>query len=397
MATDGEIRIKDGISTAELERRWQAVRRAMEEASLDFLILQNSNDVLGGYLKWFTDLFAYHDFTSTVIFPREAEMTTIWHGPGLPGQPSPPAWAVRGVKKRISVPAVPSLNFTNRFMAEKVVEELAGCRDARIGFVGPGFISAAFHSHVTEHLPQARFSDATDLVDRIKAVKSDEEIALLKRTAALQDEAFRYILTRVIPGRTEGEVFDDCAQKCRELGTSQACFMGSCAPPGKPARLVLPCFAHRVIAAGDQFTLLIETNGPAGVWTELQRTICLGEVAPELEDHFALARELQKVTLDLLRPGADPREIWAANNAFLRSRGYPEEHRIYAHSMGYDMVERPGICSEETMKIRAGMNIAVHPAVSSDRAFGMYCENYLVKEEGEPLCLHRTPQRIFTV
>jgi len=173
--------------------------------------------------------------------------------------------------------------------------------------------------------------------------------------------------------------------------------MGSCAPPGKPARLVLPCFANRVIEEGDQFTILIETNGPGGVWTELQRTICLGDASPELEAHFALAQELQRVTLNLLKPGADPREIWEANNAFLRSRGYPEEHRIYAHSMGYDMVERPGVSAEETIKIQARMNIAVHPAVSSDKALGMYCENYLVREEGGPVCLHKTPQRIFKI
>jgi Xaa-Pro aminopeptidase len=397
MASDADIRIKNRISTGELERRWKAVRQAMQESSLDFLILQNNNDVLGGYLKWFTDLFAYHDFTSTVIFPREEEMTTLWHGPGLPGQPSPPAWAVRGVKKRISVPAVPSLNFTNNFMAEKAVEELKGYKNARIGFVGPGFISAAFFNYVTQHLPTVQFTDATDLVDRIKAIKSDEEIELLKKTAALQDAAFQYILTRVLPGRTESEVFNDCANKCRELGTSQACFMGSSAAPGKPARLILPCFANKVIAEGDQFTILIETNGPGGVWTELQRTICLGKVTPELEAHFELAKELQKVTLDLLKPGADPKEIWKASNAFLRGKGYPEEHRIYAHSMGYDMVERPGISSDETIKIQARMNIAVHPAVASEKAFGMYCENYLVTETGGPICLHRTPQKIFKI
>jgi Xaa-Pro aminopeptidase len=263
--------------------------------------------------------------------------------------------------------------------------------------VGTAFISAAFYHYVTQHLPSAAFTDATDLVDRIKAIKSDEEIALCKRTAALQDEAFQYILTRVIPGRTEIEVFNDCAHKCRELGTSQACFMGSSAQPGKPARLVLPCFANKVIEEGDQFTLLLETNGPGGVWTELQRTICLGQVTPELEAHFELARELQKVTLDLLRPGADPKTIWEANNAFLRSKGYPEERRIYAHSMGYDMVECPGISGEETIKIQARMNMAVHPAVASEKAFGMYCENYLVMETGGPVCLHQTPQKIFKI
>ena len=397
MKSEADIRIKDRISTGELERRWKTVRQAMKESSLDFLIMQNHNDVLGGYIKWFTDLSAYHDYTATVIFPRDEDMITIFHGAGLPARPSPPEWAVRGAKKRISVPAIPSLDFTKYFMAEKAVEELKGYKDARIGFVGTSFISAAFYNYVTQHLTSAKFTDATDLVDNIKAIKSDEEIELFKKTAVLQDAAFQYILTRVKPGRTENEVYNDCANKCKEMGTTQVNFMGSSAQPGKPARLVPPSFGDKVIEEGDQFTILIETNGPGGVWTELQRTICLGKVTSELEEQFELCRELQKVTLDLLKPGVEPKTIWDANNAFLRSKGYPEELRIYAHGMGYDMVERPGISPEETMKIQARMNMAVHPSVVSEKAFGMYCENYIVMETGGPICLHQTPQKIFKI
>ena len=128
MKGEADIRIKERISTGELERRWKAVRRAMEESSLDFLIMQNHNDVLGGYIKWFTDLSAVHDYTATVIFPRDEGMITIFHGPALPARPSPPEWAVRGAKKRISVPAIPSLDFSKYFMAEKAVEELKAAK-----------------------------------------------------------------------------------------------------------------------------------------------------------------------------------------------------------------------------------------------------------------------------
>jgi Xaa-Pro aminopeptidase len=397
MKSEADIRIKTRISTGELERRWKAVRQAMKESSLDFLIMQNHNDVLGGYIKWFTDLSAYHDYTATVIFPRDEGMITIFHGAGIPARPSPPEWAVRGAKKRISVPAIPSLDFSKYFMAEKAVEELKGYKGARIGFVGTSFISAAFYNYMTKHLTSAKFTDATDMVDNIKAIKSDEEIDLLRKTSALQDAAFQYILTRVRPGRTENEVYNDCANKCKEMGTTQVNIMGSSAQPGKPAGLVPPSFGDKVIEEGDQFTILIETNGPGGVWTELQRTICFGKVTPELEEQFELCRELQKVTLDLLKPGVESKTIWDANNAFLRSKGYPEELRIYAHGMGYDMVERPGINHEETMKIQARMNMAVHPSVVSEKAFGMLCENYIVTETGGNICLHQTPQKIYKI
>ena len=390
-----DIRIRTRISTSELERRWEAVRQAMQENDLDFLIIQNHNDVLGGYIKWFTDLSAHHDYTATVIFPRNEDMITLFHGPDLPAKPLPPDWAVRGAKKRISVPAIPSLDFTKNYLAEKAVAELINYKGASIGLVGTSFISAAFYNYVTQHLTTAKFSDATDLVDHIKAIKSPEEIELLKNCSAIQDAAFNYMLTRIKPGMTEVEVYNDCAQKCKEMGTTQINFLGSSAQPGKPAGKIPPCFGNKVIEEGDQVTLLIETNGPGGVWTELLRIVCLGRVTTELEEQFEFARNLQQVTLDLLRPGIEAKAIWEANNAFLLSNGYPEEARISVHGAGYDMVERPGICRDETMKIEANMCMAVHPTIVSPKAAAMVCENYIVRQSGPPVCLHQTPQKIF--
>ena len=127
------------------------------------------------------------------------------------------------------------------------------------------------------------------------------------------------------------------------------------------------------------------------------RSICLGKVSPELEEQFELAKKAQKVTLGLLKLGADPEAIWEANNEFLRSTGYPEERRIYAHGMGYDMVERPSLNPGETMKVQVRMNFAVHPGVTSAKATGKICDNYLVTENGVSDCLHQTPQQVFVV
>ena len=51
----------------------------------------------------------------------------------------------------------------------------------------------------------------------------------------------------------------------------------------------------------------------------------------------------------------------------------------------------------ETIKIQAGMNFAVHPMVNSAKAHGVVCENYVISEKGEPVCLHKTPQKIFVI
>jgi hypothetical protein len=45
------------------------------------------------------------------------------------------------------------------------------------------------------------------------------------------------------------------------------------------------------------------------------------------------------------------------------------EKPLYAHSQGYDLVERPAIRDDEPMKLKANMNMTVHPIAASKTAF----------------------------
>ena len=45
---EAKERIRVMISDQELERRWKAVRAAMAREKIDFLVMQNSNQWLGG-------------------------------------------------------------------------------------------------------------------------------------------------------------------------------------------------------------------------------------------------------------------------------------------------------------------------------------------------------------
>ena len=70
-------RLQTPISTAELERRWKAVRAAMERNKIDVLLMQNNSDQMGGYVKYFTDLPATNGYPLTVVFPRDDLMTLV--------------------------------------------------------------------------------------------------------------------------------------------------------------------------------------------------------------------------------------------------------------------------------------------------------------------------------
>jgi Xaa-Pro aminopeptidase len=103
---------------------------------------------------------------------------------------------------------------------------------------------------------------------------------------------------------------------------------------------------------------------------------------------------LQDLNLKMVKPGVHPLDLLKANNEFLRSQGLPEEHRLYAHGQGYDLVERPSFQVGETMTLKATMNIAVHPVVATPKATAILCDNYIVTETGVSECLHKFSKEI---
>ena len=385
------------VSTAELERRWKAVRNVMKEKQVDFLIFQSNNDYLGGLVKWFSDEPAMHCYPATVIFPAQDGMTTIWHGSSNPDQASPPEWSLRGVKKRLSTPIMLSLNYTCTYDAERVVEELKNHKNCRICMLNEAAMTSGFVTYVRQHLSSTTFVDITDEIDAIKALKSPEEIERIKENALMHDTAMAACFDAIRPGVREYEVAAAGRYKCMMLGSEQQIIFVGSAPPGLPIPFNLPHAMNRELKAGDQVGILIEVNDAAGYYTHLYRIACIGRIPGALEAQYEVARQAQNLSLSLVKPGADPVEILKANNAFMRERGLPEETRIYAHGQGYDMVERPSFQPGETMKIAAGMNISVHPAAAGKDAFAMITDNYIVTETGVSECIHKTLKKIFTV
>ena len=397
---EAKERIPVQISTAELERRWAAVRQQMEEKGIDVLVMQNNNQWLGGYVKYFTDIPAANGYPMTVLFERDAEMTVINCGPHMSEESrltdlSARDWSLRGVGNRWTAPYFPSLCYSTIYDAQLIVDYLGKRDKLTIGWVGPSHIHGVFQDHLRKNLTKADFVDATDMVDCIKAIKSPEEIDMIKKAAVVQDMGFQAVLDALEPGKRDHEIMA-AAQYCLEMNGSeeQLIILGSTAM-GSPASMYKRHFMHRMIGQGDQFTVMLEANGPGGMYTELARNCVVGKASNEQQEAFAVAKEAQAETLKLLKPGANPVDIVDAHNAFLRKHGFPEERRLFAHGQGYDLVERPAIREDEPMLIQAGMNITVHPIVATKNVFTWVCDNYMITETGVSECLHKTEKKIF--
>ena len=391
-------RVNTPVSTAELERRWEAVRKAMAADGIDVLVMQSNNSKVGGYGKYFTDIPVYGYFTA-VVFPAVGPMTVVTHGPigGERELPSEGDGVWRGVGRILNTAAFPSAVQCDGLDAPQVLRALRGFERSRIGLLGQGQMNYALGKGLEEGLPDAVFVDASDLVDRIKAVKSPEEKNLIRRCAQLQDEAMAEVAAAIAPGMKDHDVVAVARAACERRGAEDGVYICGSAPPGEPSTTQPPHLRNRVIEPGDVVALLIESNGPGGMYTELGRTFVLGEVPDVLHEELEFAIEAQRFTVDMLRPGASPAQIWTSYNAFMRDNDRSPEMRLHAHGQGYDLVERPLIRDDEAMALSAGMNLVVHPNYVRNGYLSWICDNWLLDDDGPGDRIHAFPQEIVAV
>jgi Xaa-Pro aminopeptidase len=391
-------RLSPGVSRAELDRRLALARATMQDLGCDALVVQGAANTvgIGGHFRWFTGASALTSYPQTVIVPLQGAMTLVAHG-GLGSEASlggaDPVYP--GVDRRLGTASFPAVHYTGTYDADLVAREIRRAGFASIGLVAG---TSAYHGlmqRLKDQLAGVRIVDATAAIDLAKAIKSEEEIGWIRRTAEVQDAVLEKVAAFIRPGLRDFEVMAYAQYVGHTLGSETGYMLGSSAPPGRPAALLLRPQQGREIQSGDVILVQVETAGPGGFFTHLARFYVLGKPLPELRRAFDAMVAAQDFTLDLIKPGAACRDVFAAYNAYMRGRGFAEEARLHCHGQGYDSVERPLVRHDEDMTIAADMNIGIHPSVLTRELFATVCDNFLTRADGSVERLHRTPRQIF--
>ena len=124
--------------------------------------------------------------------------------------------------------------------------------------------------------------EASDLVDRIKVIKSAEEQDLVRRAAAMQDGAMRAAFAAIEPGLRDRDIAAIAQSYSQRHGSEHGIYLCASMPADKPAQFAGHHYQNRVIKEGDVFTLLVEDAGPGGMYTELGRTAVVGKASQQL-------------------------------------------------------------------------------------------------------------------
>jgi Xaa-Pro aminopeptidase len=385
------------MSRAELERRWTATRALMGAANLDAIVALGFDDSLSGYVRWLCD-FGAPAYMKVVLFHRNGPMSTIEHG-GQNGSRdvSPDSEDWPGVGRILTASTFKSVASTYTEEARLAGAELGRRGVKKVGLLRPGAMPSDFVLGLKRALPGVEFSDQTDAMDQLKAVKSPAELDRLRDACRIQDEVFAKVLAAARPGVREVELLALAEYEFRLRGAIDGTMASGSAPAGQPAGIRPWRAQNRTLRVGDTFTILLEMSNDAGYYGELARQISIGPACRELSNAFQVVVEAQAAAVARMRPGAKCVELAAAHDEYMLARGHERETRLFSHSQGYDMVERPLVRADETMSLEAGMFLSCHPVVATPSVFAFLCDNYIVTDNGVPERVHATPQQIFEV
>jgi Xaa-Pro dipeptidase len=178
----------------------------------------------------------------------------------------------------------------------------------------------------------ARSEDASDLISRLRVVKSPAELAYVRRAGELADAALEAALATTRAGADEGPILAAMQGAVLAAGgdyPGNPFIIGS----GADALLCRTKSGRRRLDARDQLTLEF-----AGVWRHyhacLMRTLLVGEATPRHRELHAAAREALAAAEEKLTPGTSMGEVFSAQAAVLDGRGL-RSHRLNA--CGYSL------------------------------------------------------------
>ncbi|WP_101066930.1 M24 family metallopeptidase [Roseovarius salinarum] len=189
------------FSHDEFRRRLDRTKRAMQAAGLDVLLVTDPSNQnwLTGYDGW-----SFYVHQGVIVF---AEDDPVWWGRRQDGN-----GALRTVwmgDDRIWTYADNFVQSTVRHPMQDLAARLkdAGAGQARIGVeMDNYYFSAKAHQVLLAELGDATIADATALVNWQRAVKSEEELAFMRKAAAISEKIIDGLMERVDPGVPKHEV-----------------------------------------------------------------------------------------------------------------------------------------------------------------------------------------------
>jgi Xaa-Pro aminopeptidase len=336
-------------SVANLKR----LNTLMDEAGLDAVVLRSGQNftylsgvVYPGTLARHMDLA---DSTRAVImlWPRHGEPVIVANKTAQ-GLAQRDAWAGKVVLYEGYVES------PYHRLATAIQE--AGLGQGRIGMEFD-YVSARDWQAVQDWLPGASLQDCTKLMDRVRWVKTDAEVAMIRRAADLLDDVYLEVFNRVRPGDTERKIHADMMNTCLLKGFEWAHGILN----SDKNTIPYAGESDQVINTGD----VIRTDYVAylhGYPGHQSRNVIIGEPSAKQREEYRINLEIYRATIHRCRAGTRVGDLYDFVMAEFDRHGWAYKSLLVGHGVGaWWHQQEPILRRGSDIVLEEGMVLALEP------------------------------------
>ncbi|MGE7912999.1 M24 family metallopeptidase [Lysinibacillus xylanilyticus] len=245
-----------------------------------------------------------------------------------------------------------------------------------------------------KNIIQADLVPISGLIEKIRLIKTQQEINIIKVACEIADHAFTHILDYIKPGKTELEVSNELEFFMRKQGATQSSF-DTIVASGLRSALPHGVATNKVIEKGDFVTLDFGALYN-GYISDITRTVAVGEPSEKLVDMYNAVLASQLLALEKVGPGLTGVQADAIARDYLKEKGYGEAfgHSL-GHGIGLEVHEGPGLSMRSNTVLEPGMAVTIEPGVYLPGIGGVRIEDdILITETGNELLTHSSKELI---
>ena len=271
--------------------------------------------------------------------------------------------------------------------------DLAERLSGRIGFEADATTYAQYETLAAGAL---KLVPRRGLVEALRAVKDDEELAAIRKAAEITSAAYERLAEERFTGQTERELAWRLESLFHELGAAGPAFESIVAAGANGAR---PHSRPTDAAIEPGTTVVVDAGAQVdGYCADCTRTFATGPLPDQLREAYAVCLQGQEAGLDAVRAGTTGVDADTEARAVIVDAGFGEEfgHGL-GHGVGIDVHEAPRLSRESTDTLAAGNVVTVEPGIYFGGVGGIRIEDLVVVTDGQPEILTSFTKELVTV
>ena len=230
--------------------------------------------------------------------------------------------------------------------------------------------------------PRVNLISSKGVVEKIRSVKDNDEVDLIRRAASLADDAVTLAIQESKPGKSEFEIAWVIEKFLRENGADGVAFdtiVATGANSAKPHHRA----GSTIIEAGDP--LVIDMGALLnGYRSDITRTILVEGEDEKFRCVYEVVLEAQITAIEAAKQGVIAKELDLVAREVIANHGFGQNfsHGL-GHGVGLDVHEMPMVVPSSDHILEEGMIFTVEPGIYLPGWGGVRIEDMVLLEEAE--------------